>query len=128
MLRNFLKWILIIGIMLLMWVYFSNDSQCQDLSKQEKLLTEISIDIKYIKTNIEDMRQESKEIKQEVRDLDKRVGTIENKTNSFENTLCEITERNNFFMGIIGAMLIAVLGLQYKRTNTFRNGNGKSNH
>lgn len=120
-----LKWLIVIGFVLLVWLFIINESHCQTLTAQEKILTEISVDIKYIKDSIADIRHDGRELKLNVQELDRRVLKVESKTDSFEGMLCDITERNNWFMGIIGAMLIAVLGLQYKRSNTFRNGNGK---
>ena len=122
---KYFKWILIIGFVLLVWLWVFGDGICQSLSTQEKILTEIAVDIRYIKESLAEIRIDNRETKLTVLELERRVGSLEHKTTSFEQMICEITERNNWFMGIIGAMLITVLGLQYKRSYMFREGNIK---
>ncbi|MCC7574796.1 hemolysin XhlA family protein [Candidatus Woesearchaeota archaeon] len=120
MLRNFLKWVIIIGFILATWVYFTGSGNCQELSEQEKLLTEISVDVKYIKSSIGELKIDFKSIQSDLNLLEKRVTTVENKTTNLENVICNIEQINKWFLGILATIIGGLILYQYKRAGNFR--------
>ena len=120
MLKNFLKWVIIIGFILAAWIYFTGSGNCQELSEQEKLLTEISVDVKYIKSSIEELKIDFKSIQSDLNLLEKRVTNVENKTTNLENVICNIESINKWFLGILATIVGGLVLYQYRRASTFR--------
>jgi len=120
MLKIFLKWILIIGFVFVALLYFFGDSFCQELSEQEKLLTEISVDVKYIKSSIGELKIDFKSIQSDLILLERRVTNVENKATNLENVICNIEQINKWFLGILAAIIGGLILYQYKRAGNFR--------
>ena len=118
MLKNFLRLMLLMVAILLLFSVMKG--YCQSLSTQEKLLTEISIDVKYIKTNIEELKTDFKSIQSELTNLDKRVTNVENRTTNLENIICNIEQINKWFLGILATIIGGLILYQYKRAGNFR--------
>jgi peptidoglycan hydrolase CwlO-like protein len=117
--RYFLKWLLIIGFILIVLAYFSGDGQCQENSN-EKILTEISVDVKYIKQNIGELKDNFKDIQEEIKGLEHRVTNVENKTANLESIVCSIESINKWFLGILATIIGGLILYQYRRANNFR--------
>ena len=123
MLKNFLRLVfLIVAILLLFSVMKGN---CQSMSTQERLLTEISVDVKYIKTNIEELKIDFKGIQAELTKLDKRVTNVESRTTNLENVICNLENINKWFLSILAAIIGGLVLFQYKRASNFKGNNGK---
>ena len=114
-----LKWLLIIGFILIVWAYFSVDGQCQE-NLNGKILTEISVDVKYIKSSIGELKIDFKSIQSDLNLLEKRVTTVENKTTNLENVICNIEQINKWFLGILATIIGGLILYQYKRAGNFR--------
>lgn len=95
---------------------------CQSMTDYEKLLTEISIDVKYIKTNIEKINEDFKDVQKQINSLDKRVSEVENKTINLESIICNLETINKWFLGILATLITGLILYQYRVTN-----NGKKN-
>ena len=102
-----------------------NTDQYNDLSK---ILTEISVDIKYIKSNINEIKQDNRGLKDDAIILSSRVTRVEERQITIKENIYTVTERNNWVTGIIGSVLILMLGLQLKRSFSHRKNNGKTAH
>jgi len=118
MLKNFLRLMLLMVAILLLFSVMKG--YCQSLSTQEKLLTEISIDVKYIKTNIEELKTDFKSIQSELTNLDKRVTNVENRTSNLETVICNIESINKWFLGILAAIIGGLVLYQYRRASNYR--------
>ncbi len=123
--RNFLKWVLIIGFIFVAWVYFTGSGNCQELSEQEKLLTEISVDVKYIKSSIGELKIDFKSIQSDLTKLEHRVTNVEHQANNLENIICNIENINKWFLSILAAIIGGLVLFQYKRASNFKGNNGK---
>ncbi len=123
--RTYLKWLLIIGFVAVGLLFFLNKGNCQEIS-HDKLLTEMSVDIRYIRKSIGEMRDDYKIMTSRIAELDTRVTRVEDKTSVIEKTLYNIAERNNWYLGLFGILVGGMLLFQYKRSYAFRNNNGKN--
>lgn len=119
-----LKWLLIIGFILIVWAYFSVDGQCQE-NLNGKILTEISVDVKYIKANIEELKIDFKSIQSDLTALEHRVTNVEHQANNLENIICNIENINKWFLSILAAIIGGLVLFQYKRASNFKGNNGK---
>lgn len=117
--RKLFKWILIIGFIFLVWLYFFGNGNCQVPSNQEKLLTEISIDVKYIKANIEELKTDSKSMQTDFNILERRVTNVEHKATNLENIICNIENINKWFLGILATIIGGLVLFQVRRANNF---------
>lgn len=100
----------------------------QENQEQLKILTEISVDIKYIKKNISDIKEDNRELKEDTIVLGSRVTRVEERQINIKENIYGITERSNWVTGIIGSILVIMLGLQLKRSYSHRKNNGKTAH
>ena len=130
--NRYLKAGIITGIMAIILLIFlvrinaqPNTDQYNDLSK---ILTEISVDIKYIKSNINEIKQDNRGLKDDAIILSSRVTRVEERQITIKENIYTVTERNNWVTGIIGSVLILMLGLQLKRSFSHRKNNGKTAH
>jgi septal ring factor EnvC (AmiA/AmiB activator) len=123
--RNFLKWVIIIGFILVALLFIYNKGYCQTEESVVEILTSMRVDIRYIKSSIDEIKADYRNLNNKLIDLEIRVTRVEDKTTGIENTLCEITERNNWYLGIFGLLVGGMLLFQYKRSLTFRSGNGE---
>lgn len=96
--------------------------------EQFKILTEMSVDIKYIKKNISEIREDNRGLKEDTVILGSRVTRVEERQINIKENIFQVTERNNWITGIIGSVLIIMLGLQLKRSYSHRKENGKTAH
>ena len=104
-------------------------SNAQEDREQLKLLTEMSMDIKYIKDNIVEIKQDNHRIKSDAIGLGSRVTRVEERQITIKENIYDVSERNNWITGIIGSILSLMLGLQLKRSYTHRkNDHGKEAH
>lgn len=126
--NRYLKKGITIGILIIilsMPLFLGNAQEGQD---QLKLLTEISVDIKYIKKNISEIREDNQGLKEDTIILGSRVTRVEERQINIKENIFQVTERNNWITGIIGSVLIIMLGLQLKRSYSHRKENGKTAH
>lgn len=129
------KWLILVGavllITLLILLFFVQESHCQEMTSQEKILTEISIDVKYIKANINELKTDFKSIQADLKALDdkvqsqllvidKRMTTVEGRTDNLERVICNIEKINTYFLGILAAIIGGLVLYQYKRASNFR--------
>ena len=106
--------------------FFSNAQEDRD---HLKLLTEMSMDIKYIKNNIAEIKKDNQIIKSDAIGLGSRVTRVEERQITIKENIYDISERNNWITGIIGSIMILMLGLQLKRSYAHRkNDHGKEAH
>ena len=98
------------------------------ITEQLEILTEIRIDIKYIKNNINEIKNDNKSIKEHIEILEDRVTRTEERQISIKEEICNVTERNSWFSGLIGSVLILILGLQIKRNMNHRKNNGETDN
>jgi len=126
--QRYLKPLIITGVIIVILVMILIRANAQDNSEQFKILTEISMDIKYIKDDMSEIKQDSKETKGQLTNLGTRITMVEGKQSNLKENIISITERNNLFSGFAGSILLLMLGLQIKRNFTHRNNNGKNNH
>ena len=104
-------------------------ANAQEDHEHLKLLTEISMDIKYIKNNIAEIKMDNRTIKDDAVGLGSRVTRVEERQITIKADIFDISERSNWITGIIGSVLILMLGLQLKRSYSHRkNDNGKTAH
>jgi hypothetical protein len=101
-------------------------SQAQEQINSEKLLTEIAVDVKYIKQSIQEIKSTNLKLAENLKELENRVTRVEEKTFVLDEKLCAVGERDLWLLGLVGSFLIVTLGLQYKRSVTFRH-NDESN-
>ena len=127
--NRYLKRGIIIGILIIilsMIPFFSNAQEDHD---HLKLLTEMSMDIKYIKNNIAEIKKDNQIIKSDAIGLGSRVTRVEERQITIKENIYDISERNNWITGIIGSIMILMLGLQLKRSYAHRkNDHGKEAH
>ena len=119
---------LIIGFIIIIFTMASGEANAQEDTEQFKILTEISVDIKYIKKNISEIRENNRELKEDTVVLGSRVTRVEERQINIKENIYTVTERNNWITGIIGSVLILMLGLQLKRSFSHRKNNGKTAH
>lgn len=130
--NRYLKAGIITGIMAIILLIFlvrinaqPNTDQYNDLSK---ILTEISVNIKYIKSDINEIKQDNRGLGEDAIILGSRVTRVEERQVTMKENIYNVTERNNWVTGIIGSVLILMLGLQLKRNFSHRKNDGKTSH
>lgn len=127
--NRYLKKGITIGILIIilgMTQIFSNAQEDRD---HLKLLTEMSVDIKYIKNSISEIKEDNQIIKSDAIGLGSRVTRVEERQITIKENIYDISERNNWITGIIGSIMILMLGLQLKRSYSHRkNDHGKEAH
>ena len=124
-----LKIIMIAGIIAIILLLLFIKVNAQEGEEQLKILTEMKVDIKYIKSNINEIKEDNKIAKEQMSKLENRVTRVEERQLVIRNDLCEIAEKNNWVTGFIGSVLLLMLTLQLKRSYSHRKGtNGKITH
>lgn len=127
--NRYLKKGITIGILIIILSMTPIFSNAQDDRDHLKLLTEISMDIKYIKNNIAEIKEDNQMIKSDAIGLGSRVTRVEERQITIKENVYDISERNNWITGIIGSIMILMLGLQLKRSYSHRkNDHGKTAH
>ena len=119
---------IIAGIIIWILLAIITNINAETDPEQFKILTEMSIDIKYIKKNISDIKENNRELKEDTVILSSRVTRVEERQINIKENIYQITERNNWITGLIGSILIVMLGLQLKRNYSHRKENGKTAH
>lgn len=119
---------IIAGIIILILFAAIGKINAQTNPEQFKILTEMSVDIKYIKKNISEIREDNRGLKEDTVILGSRVTRVEERQINIKENIFQVTERNNWITGIIGSVLIIMLGLQLKRSYSHRKENGKTAH
>ncbi len=89
-------------------------------SRNNGLLTEIRIDVKYIKENIQNNRDGIKELKTGFVLLDKRITLQEDRNIYMAQCIDRVDNRDGWLLSIIGTFMAAMLALQYKRSRAHR--------
>ncbi len=92
----------LVGLFLIMVVFEAGYAQDGTF---DKLLTELRVDIKYIKSGIEELKKTSKDLGDELLLLDKRVTEVEHQADKLEDSMHRITTLNTWFFGIFGTMV-----------------------
>lgn len=115
---------IIAGILIFCFIKVNAETDTEQL----KILTEISVDIKYIKNDISEIKGDNQEIKSDAVKLGSRVTRVEERQITIKENIYDVSERNNWITGIIGSILILMLGLQLKRSYSHRKNNGKEAH
>ena len=126
--QRYLKPLVIAGFIIFLLAIVMVRATAQENSEQFKILTEISMDIKYIKDDIGEIKQDSKETKGQITNLGTRITMVEGRQTNLKEDIGGITERNNWFSGLAGSILLLMLGLTIKRSYSYRNNNGKKTH
>lgn len=130
--NRYLKAGIITGIMAVILLIFLIRINAQPSTDQYndlgKILTEISVDIKYIKSDINEIKQDNRGLKSDAIKLGSRVTRVEERQVTIKENIYSVTERNNWITGIIGSVLILMLGLQLKRSYSHRKNNGKESN
>lgn len=109
--------------LLLMVLFIRVNAQAE--TEQLKILTEISIDIKYIKDDIQEIKIDNKDVKKELADVGTRVTKVEERQTVIKENINEVSEKNNWVTGLIGSILLLMLGLQLKRSYAHRKNDGR---
>jgi hypothetical protein len=126
--QKYLKPLIITGFIIIILAIILIKVNAQDNSEQFRILTEISMDIKYIKDDMSEIKQDSKETKGQITNLGMRITMVEGRQTGLKENIGSITERNNLFSGFAASILLLMLGLQIKRNFSHRNNNGKNTH
>ena len=127
--QRYLKIIVITGIIAAILIFGLIKVNAQENLEQLKILTEMRVDIKYIKSNINEIKNNNKMAGEQVNTLKNRVTKVEERQTNIKSDLYEIAGRNNWVTGFIGSILLLMLGLQLKRSYSHRkNNNGKTAH
>lgn len=127
--QQYLKIVIITGIIIAMLIFGLIRVNAQENLEQLKILTEMRVDIKYIKSNINEIKNDNKTAGEQVNTLKNRVTKVEERQTNIKNDLYEIAGRNNWVTGFIGSILLLMLGLQLKRSYSHRkNNDGKTTH
>ena len=127
--QQYLKIIIITGIIVAILIFGLIKVNAQENLEQLKILTEMRVDIKYIKSNINEIKNNNKIAGEQVNTLKNRVTKVEERQTNIKSDLYEIAGRNNWVTGFIGSILLLMLGLQLKRSYSHRkNNNGKTAH
>ena len=127
--QRYLKIIVITGIIAAILIFGLIKVNAQENLEQLKILTEMRVDIKYIKSNINEIKNNNKMAGEQVNTLKNRVTKVEERQTNIKKDLYEIAGRSNWVTGFIGSILLLMLGLQLKRSYSHRkNNNGKAAH
>ena len=126
--NRLLKVTIITGIIAIILLILLVRINAQEGTEQLKILTEMSVDIKYIKKNINEINNNNKIMREQIARLDNRITITEERQINIKKEICGVTEKNNWFSGLIGSILILILGLQLKRNYNHRKDDGKTAH
>jgi len=120
----------IIALIFLVVFIKINAQETTQQAEQFKILTEMGIDIKYIKNNIMEIKEINKDLVKEIDCLDTRVTRVEERQDTIKKDIISVTEKNNWFMGFVGSLLLIMLSMQVKRRNAYReeDTNGKGDN
>ena len=122
--QRYLK--LIIGLILILSIFNTGEVKAQENPEQLKILTEMKVDIKYIKYNIIEIKTNNNKNNEKIGILENRMIKTEERQISIKEELCEIAQKNNWVSGFMGSLMLILLGLQLKRNVNHRKGeNGK---
>jgi len=111
----------ILSIFILIIILLSSFATYANTTEEfTKILTEISIDIKYIKNNIVNLNTETQGIKKDIGELGTRVTVVEERQINIKEDVCDVNAKNTWFMGIIGSLMVLSLGVQIKRSKNHR--------
>ena len=122
--QRYLK--LIIGLILILSIFNLGEVAAQENPEQLKILTEMKVDIKYIKYNIIEIKTNNNNNNEKIGILENRMIKTEERQISIKEELCEIAQKNNWVSGFMGSLMLILFGLQLKRNVNHRKGeNGK---
>lgn len=130
---QYLKIAIIAGfIALLLMVLFIrvNAQSAEEIRNKEqtKLLTEMCLDIKYIKNNIIEMKDNNKSLAIQVIAMNTRVTKVEERQIVIKKDIMEVSNRSNWYSGFVASILLLLLTMQIRRNNAHRKNNGKENN
>jgi len=129
--NRYLKIAIIAGFIALLLIVLSirvNAQTTKEQVEQLKLLTEICVDIKYIKTNIDEIKRNNLTATNQIIVLENRVTRVEERQITIKENLVDISIRNNWFLGLVGSILLLMLTMQIRRNNAHKKGNGEENN
>ena len=115
------KWLLVFVVIVVAVICWSRVG-CGQEASYEQVLTEIRIDIKYIKAGIEELKAGDKLLREEVSNLDKRVTTVEHKTDRLEDVICEVSQTNRWAFGIVAVLISSVILFDFQKRKSLKNG------
>jgi len=119
--NRYRKVIFIVAIAIYILTGFIQGLAQDNLSaKNNEILTEIRVDVKYIKENIQYNRNDIKELKTGLVVLDKRVTLQEERNIYMTECINRVDKRDGWLLTIIGTFMAAMLILQIKRFKTHR--------
>ena len=118
----------IIALIFLVIFIKINAQETSQQAEQFKILTEMCIDIKYIKNNIMEIKGSNKDLAEEIDCLDTRVTRVEERQDTIKKDVISVTGRNNWFMGFVGSLLLIMLSMQVRGSNAHRKENGEKNN
>lgn len=120
--------IIVIMAFLLILVLYKVNARAETEQNISQLLTEMSVDIRYIKNSISEIKEDNQDMRKREVTLGSRVTRVEERQITIKASLCDVTERNNWFMGLIGTLMILTLGMQIKRSSSHRKNSGNNNN
>ena len=126
--NQYLKIAIILGFVILLIVILITRVNAQAGTEQLKLLTEISTDIKYIKNDIQEIKTDNRNINGKLINVSTRVTKVEERQTNIRADIYDVTARNNWFLGLIGSLMLLTLGMQIKRSSSHRKNNGNNNN
>lgn len=130
----FRKTIIIAFIVLFMLpgIAIAKEETPEEISrKNNEILTEICIDVKYIKENIGTIKADIKELQSETSSQDKRITLQEERNIYMSQSIDRVDKRDGWLLTIIGSFMAAILIMQVKGNWSSRKedeDNGKENN
>ena len=130
----FRKTIIIAFIVLFMLpgIAIAKEETPEEISrKNNEILTEICIDVKYIKENIGTIKADIKELQSETSSQDKRITLQEERNIYISQSIDRVDKRDGWLLTIIGSFMAAILIMQVKGNWSSRKedeDNGKENN
>lgn len=115
--KQFLKATIIVLIFIFLLPLAAGAQETNDMTK---ILTEMSVDIKYIKNNIVTLSEETRGMKENIGELGTRITVVEERQINIKDEVCDVNSKNNWFLSIIGSMMLLSLGVQMKRSHAHR--------
>jgi len=117
---------IIIGLILILSIFNLGEVAAQENPEQLKILTEMKVDIKYIKYNIIEIKTNNNNNNEKIGILENRMIKTEERQISIKEELFGIAQKNNWVTGFMGSLMLLLLGLQLKRNAKHRKDeNGK---